>query len=116
MMFLSGLAGFALAWIIVGIVYYTKKNKNTQPYQLIVTIDGIMFVMDTYVAEMLTSHIYDDYDDGGIILNNMIQCCYNAMDAGWKTKHKETIARCGFLVESATNTLKFTITPLNAID
>ena len=113
MMFLSGLAGFALAWIIVGIWYLVKKRKKSNPYEWLATIDGVTFVMDTYVVELLAKGAFDDYCDRRIILNNMLQFCYGMMNDGWKSEHKEKAARCGITVDTANESLSFTLSPLN---
>ena len=113
MMFLSGLAGFALAWIIVGIVHAVKSRKRKKSYEWLAEIDGITFVVDTYVVELLTKGTFDDYCDRRIILNNMLQYCYGMMDAGWKSEHKEKAARCGITVDTENDSLTFTISPLN---
>lgn len=113
MMFLSGLAGFALAWIIVGIVYAVKKRKRKTPYEWLAEIDGVKFVTDTYVVELLSKGTFDDYCDRRIILNNMLQYCYGMMDGGWKSEHKEKVARCGITVDTENESLSFTLSPLN---
>lgn len=113
MMFLSGLAGFALAWIIVGIVYFVKNRKRKKSYEWLADIEGITFVVDTYVVELLSKGAFDDYCDSRIILNNMLQFCYGMIDAGWKSEHKEKAARCGITVNTENESLSFTLSPLN---
>lgn len=116
MMFLSGLAGFALAWIIVGIVHVVKTRKRKKHYEWLVEIDGITFVIDTYVVELLAKGAFDDYCDRRIILNNMLQYCYDAMDNGWKANHKEKCARCGITVDTEHDTLLFSLSPITAAE
>lgn len=113
MMFLSGLAGFVLAWIIVGIVYFVKNRKRNKSYEWLADIEGITFVVDTYVIELLSNGAFDDYCDSRIILNNMLQFCYDMIDAGWKSEHKEKAARCGITVNTENESLSFTLSPLN---
>lgn len=112
MMFLSGLAGFALAWIIVGIVHAVKSRKRKKRYEWLAEIDGITFVVDTYVVELLAKGTFDDYCDRRIILNNMLQFCYGMIADGWKSEHKEKTARCGITVDTANESLSFTLSPL----
>jgi hypothetical protein len=112
-MFLSGLAGFVLAWIIVGIVYFVKNRKRNKSYEWLADIEGITFVVDTYVIELLSKGAFDDYCDSRIILNNMLQFCYGMIDAGWKSEHKEKAARCGITVNTENESLSFTLSPLN---
>ena len=109
----AGFLGFVLAWAIVGIIYWVKRRRSNQkPYKILVEIDGITFVMDTLLVDMIGKGMIDDYcDNRMIIINNIIQKCYQAMDEGWKEQHKELYARCGFLIESDSLTLN--IVPLN---
>ena len=116
MMILSGFAGFALACIIFGIVYFVKNRKRKKSYEWLAEIDGITFVMDSYVVELLAKGTFDYYSDRGVILNNMLQYCYNAMDKGWKDNHKEKYARCGITVDTENETLLFSLSPITAVD
>ena len=113
MIFIAGFVGFVLALAIVGIIVLIKRKTNNElPYKILVEIDGVKFVMDTLLLDMLKQGGFDDYGDRRVIMNNALQMCYNVMADGWKSDHKEKYARCGFSVDTADN-LSCTITPLN---
>jgi len=112
MIFVAGFVGFIFALAIVGVVYLIKrKTEKDLPYKILVEIDGIKFVMDTLLLDMLKHGMLDDYGEQSIIMNNMMQQCYNEMAAGWKSEHKEKYARCGFLINDE-DKLTYIITPL----
>ena len=112
MIFIAGFVGFILALAIVGVIVLIKRKKERElPYKILVEIDGIKFVMDTLLLDMMKHGMLDDYGEQSLIMNNMMQQCYNVMAAGWKSEHKEHHARCGFLIDDE-DKLTYVITPL----
>lgn len=113
MIFIAGFVGFILALAIVGVIVLIKRKKERDlPYKILVEIDGVKFVLDTLLLDMMKHGMLDDYGEQSIIMNNMMQQCYNVMAAGWKSEHKEKYARCGFLINDE-DKLTYVITPLN---
>lgn len=112
MIFIAGFVGFVLALAIVGVIVLIKhKKERALPYKILVEIDGVKFVMDTLLLDMMKHGMLDDYGEESIVMNNMMQQCYNVMAAGWKSEHKEKHARCGFLINDE-DRLTYVITPL----
>lgn len=115
MILIAGCVGFILALAIVGVIVLIKRKKESdlsyKPYKILVEIDGVKFVLDTLLLDMMKHGMLDDYGEQSIIMNNMMQQCYNVMAAGWKSEHKEKYARCGFLINDE-DKLTYVITPL----
>ena len=113
MIFIAGFVGFVFALAIVGVIALIKRKKESEiPYKILAEIDGIKFVLDTLLLDMMKHGMLDDYGEQSLIMNNMMQQCYNVMAAGWKSEHKEKYARCGFLINDE-DKLTYVITPLS---
>ena len=112
MIFIAGFIGFVFALAIVGVIVLIKRKTNNElPYKIFVEIDGVKFVLDTLLLDMMKHGMLDDYGEQSLIMNNMMQQCYNVMAAGWKSEHKEKYARCGFHINDE-DKLTYVITPL----